>query len=205
MSILEKHLAFVNEQTAFHQKMAERFADNSFRQKLHNTTKEKFEALAKDLVEADKMLDRPEQLAPPRLVRLSLTPEDLEGLPEELLSELSIDSDKTEFAILSLIDESGGVISLDQLLVGLFRKTKEVHKRQTLTSRLYRMAQNKLVFNVPNKKGVYSTRPLTEEEFLKILGSSQKAHSHTGYAGQHSSRGGNCKATYASLFARRRA
>lgn len=178
MSILEKHLHFVNEQVAFQAKMVEKFSNNAFRQKLHNNTKEKFEALSKDLVEADKMLDQaPSAAAAPTqpIMRLSVTPDDLEGLPEELLRELSGAADKTEFAILNLIDEAGGIISLNKLLIGLYKKTKEVHKRQALTSRLYRMAQNRFVFSVPGKKGVYSKRPMTEEEVARLLGDAQES------------------------------
>ena len=111
MSILEKHLAFVNEQIAVQQKLAARFTAEPKRQKLHLDSADKFKALAAALEEAEKALNgvpaasriRPLQL------RLSLTQEDVEGLPEELVKELSIsDADRTEFAILNLVDESGG-------------------------------------------------------------------------------------------------
>lgn len=180
MSILEKHIPFVNEQVEFQQKMCKKFADNPFRLKLHRATEEKFKALAADLSEADKMLGKAteaslEQLMAPEKgalsrVRLTLLPEDLEGLPEELTKELSIDAGKTEFAILNLLEESGGIMSLDQLLIGLFKKTGEVHKRQSLTGKLYRMGQQELVFSVSSKKGVYSNRQLTEEETEKLIG-----------------------------------
>lgn len=172
MSILDKHLQFVNDQVVFQQKMAEKFSDNPFRQKLHTTTKEKFEALAKDLEMADKMLDKaPDTINEQQssVVRLSITPDDIEGLPDELLDELSGGGDRTEFTILNIIEESGGLISLDKLIIALYRSTGEIHKRQSLTSRLYRMAQNKLVFNVAGKKGVYSNRLLSEKELKTLL------------------------------------
>ena len=42
MSILNKHLVFVNEQSEFHEKMVEKFGAETFRGKLHQTTAEKF-------------------------------------------------------------------------------------------------------------------------------------------------------------------
>jgi hypothetical protein len=173
MSILVKHVEFVNDQIVFHTKMAEKPDIKPFAKKLHITTKEKFEALSADLVEADKMLDREPidaQKTQPSFVRLSLTPDDLDGLPEELLKELSADTDHTDFAILNVVENAGGIISLDKLLIGLYKKTGQVHKRQSLTSRLYRMAQNKLIFSVPTKKGVYSSHPMTEEQASSLLG-----------------------------------
>ncbi|MCG8369207.1 MAG: hypothetical protein MJA32_01705, partial [Proteobacteria bacterium] len=40
----------------------------------------------------------------------------------------------------------------------------EVHKRQTVTSRMYRMAQRGLVSGVPGKKGVYTLAEQSEPE-----------------------------------------
>lgn len=178
MSILEKHIAFVNDQIAFQGKMIQKFDKNPFRKSLHEATQGKFRSLAADLAEADKVLDEaavrplssPGQANSGRL-KLALTPEDIEGLPDDVLKELSIsDADKTEFAILGLMEEAGGIMSLDHLIIGLFKKTGEKHKRQTLTSRLYRMAQKEQVFSVPSRKGVYSSRQVSEEEAEKLTG-----------------------------------
>jgi len=68
-----------------------------------------------------------------------------------------------------LIDENNGLISLDQLIIGIWKKTGESVKRQALTSRLYRMSQKDLIFSVPTKKGVYSNRPISEEEATKMF------------------------------------
>ena len=60
MSILNKHLPFVNEQLAFHERMVEKVGGASFRGNLHKGTAEKFKALAAYLVESDKVLDAPQ-------------------------------------------------------------------------------------------------------------------------------------------------
>ena len=103
-------------------------------------------------------------------MRLSLSAEEVEGLPDEVLNELSIsEGDKAEFAILGLIDEAGGIISLDKLIVGLWKKTGELHKRQSLISRLYRMGQKDMVFSVPGKKGVYANWPMSEGDIQRLM------------------------------------
>ncbi|MBI1330174.1 MAG: hypothetical protein GC166_09760 [Alphaproteobacteria bacterium] len=172
MSILQKHLAFVKDQVTFQTRMLDRFGSDSYRVKLHSESRQKFESLLADLESADKALDNAQSRPVPAQgqLRLTLSPEEIEGLPEDVLNELSIsEGDKTEYAILSLIEDAGGIISLDRLIVGLFRKTGEKIKRQTMTSRLYRMAQKDMVFSVPTKKGVYSNRAISEEEALKLF------------------------------------
>jgi len=177
VSILAKHLPFVNEQATFHEKQALKFLDgkfkSEFRHKLHSTTRDKLTELAADLIKADQDLDsRPPKVATvPQQLMLNL--EEVEGLPEELVKELSTTAvaDKGEQLILSLCKDYGGIISLDRLLVDVYKKTGEINKRTTLTSRLYRMSQKGLLFGVPGKKGFYSLTELTEEEAQKLFGS----------------------------------
>lgn len=91
---------------------------------------------------------------------LGLRPQDLEGLPDDVLSELNIsDVHKLEHRIISTIDDHGGIATLDQILVGLFKKHNEKVKRLNLNSKLYRMSQKGLIHNVHGRKGVYATRP----------------------------------------------
>jgi hypothetical protein len=183
VSILNKHIPFVNEQIAFHEKQATRFSSgkyaSEFRSKQHNATKEKFTELAADLIKVDSDLDNPSQtksdslVAPPQQLILSL--EEVEGLPEDLVKELSSAAvlDKGDSMVLQIMKDYGGIISLDRLLIDLYKKTGEINKRTTLTSRLYRMTQRGLVFSVPSKKGFYSRQQLTEEDALKLFGESE--------------------------------
>jgi hypothetical protein len=175
MSILSKHVAFVNEQAEFHEKTLRKFAPDSFRAKLHQSTAEKFRSLAIDLESSDKLLDAPVSVPEVRVTKtplqLSLGIEELEGLPPDLIQELSLsDGDKTEFAIVNSIEEAGGVISLDRLLIALWKKTGEIHKRVNLTSRMARMASKNSIYYVPGKKGTYSTEQLSSEEVAKLFG-----------------------------------
>jgi len=176
MTILEKHFQFVNEQLNFHRQRALVYSEVPFRRKKHLETAEKFEALLNDIKAASDILEKAAAQKPiehPKQLRLSLRPGDVEGLPEELLNELSISSaDKAEFAILSILEEAGGIMSLDQIIVGLYLETGEIHKRSAVTNRLYRMAQKGLIHSVSGKKGVYSLKPLSENEAEGILADS---------------------------------
>lgn len=92
-----------------------------------------------------------------RGVGLELLPEDLDGLPAELVAELSLtESDQQELDILKLMEAEGGTISLDLLLVRWYQSKKHVIKRKPLTSRLYRMQQKGRIFAVGGTKGIYS-------------------------------------------------
>ncbi len=175
MSILSKQLPFVNEQMAFHEKMIEKYSSgkfqSEFRANQHTLTRDKFKELSADIIIADKELDAPKKKDLSGVKHLSLSLQELEGLPEELINELSVsDADKTEFVIANLINEDGGILSMDKILIGMYKKTGEIIKRQTMTSKLYRMSQKGLVFSVPGKKGFYSTEEFTEEDVTKVFG-----------------------------------
>ena len=170
MSILETHLRFVNEQVEFQKRMIELLKNSPGKQKFHKLLQERFEALRNFLIEQDKKGSNG-AIPTGRQIRLSLTPADLEGLPEEVLKQLSIsDGDRTDFAVLNLLEELGGIATLDQLLIGLYRKTGEVLKRQALTSRLYRMTQKELIYGISGKKGVYSTKAYEAAETATLFG-----------------------------------
>lgn len=82
---------------------------------------------------------------------------DLSDLPEELRNQLQITRvSELEQTIIAVIDGMyQGVANVDEILVGLYRKTNEVHQRQPLANKLYRMTTAKQLVSVPRKKGVY--------------------------------------------------
>ena len=76
-------------------------------------------------------------------------------LPPELLGELSITKgDELDDQIVTVINAYGGEASLDQILVGLFRKFKVNQKRRFMQNKMYRMS---MVWSVDGRKGVYTT------------------------------------------------
>jgi len=164
MGKIDKHIEFVKEQIDFHTNRAEYFSDNPHRKNKHLETANKFKALLHDINALLNSSQFKESTKRAKQLKLSLTPEDIEGLPDELMKELSVRNDKVEFAILNLLEEAGGVMSLDQIIVGLYRITNKIYKRTRTTNKLYRMAQNGLISSVPAKKGVYSLSSLSKSE-----------------------------------------
>lgn len=96
---------------------------------------------------------------------LYLNPEDIEGLPQDLIAQLNItESDKKDMYLSKLIEKCGGIISLDKLLIAIYKDSGEIHERNKLMARLYRMSQKKLIYTHPFKKGQYSVNKWEEEE-----------------------------------------
>lgn len=167
-------LDFVNKQVEIQEKLAHKFKKEKFRENLHLESASKFKAIS-DFISSQQQ--KIEELQNSNKVKvkpgfqLNLSFEEIQGIPEELLSELSFtDSDKTEFLIQNLIDEYGGIASLDRIILGVYQKTGDIHKRNAMNAKLYRMCQKGMLFSVPSKKGVYSREELTEEDVEKILG-----------------------------------
>ncbi len=169
--ILEKYESFVNTQIIFHTERAKAYRDKPFRSKKHLETAQHLTDLLVAIKEFyEKEEERAEEAAPKnsnqKQYRLSLVAEDLEGLPEELLAELSVSGDKIEFAIIGLLEEAGGVLSMDQIIIGLYRQTNQIHKRPAITNKLYRMKE---VRSSSSRKGVYVLNSLSEEKEERIM------------------------------------
>lgn len=171
MENLSEYIDFVKTQVTFHEskaahfeKYVTKFPINGKRAESHRRMAAKFTALL-GFLDAHSGRSMPSKIGPVLNSRLGLSPEEIDGLPPELLEELSIsEADKADFAVLSVVDDAGGVLSLDKMLIALYRKTGEIHKRASLNARVYRMVTRGTMFNVPGRKGVYSTRQMTEEE-----------------------------------------
>jgi hypothetical protein len=171
---IENYIAFVKEQVGVQQKLAEKFEDSPFRKGQHLNSAKNLGDLAEFLAKIQakgtsdtSYLNRGDSL--PK--RLHLTYEDIQDLSEENLKELNInEADRQDLVVEHMIAQAGGVYSLDKIMVDLFRQTKEFPKRNTITSRLYRMVGKGMIYNVPGKKGVYSTYEMTEQDAGKLFG-----------------------------------
>ena len=178
MAKIENYLAFVKDQVAVQERLAHKYGED-YRHDIHLKTAQKFAELAKFLEEIQKKgtsntgyLNRGD--APQK--RLFLTFEEIEGAPDDLLKELNIsDTDKQDMLIEYIIAESGGILSLDRIIVELYKRMRDIPKRNTITSRLFRMAGRGMIYNVPGKKGVYSTYELSEHEAKKMFGQLDEA------------------------------
>jgi hypothetical protein len=174
MQDIDTFIGFVKEQIELQEKLSNKYSDQPFRQNLHSKTRQKFVEL-KEYLEMEKdpskalLGDVQRRRSPSRQVVLSL--KDLEGLPEELLKELNItESDRQELLIEDIITSGGGVLSLDKIIIELYRRTQEIIKRNTLISRLYRMSNKGIIYSLPGKKGLYSTYELSEHDVKRLFG-----------------------------------
>jgi hypothetical protein len=173
VNIIGKHLAFVKEQAAIQEKLARKYEDQPWRKQLHEQSAEQFRRLADDLVvaqdEIDSASDAVEKIRSATR-KLSLTSEDVEGLPAELLKELNVtDADTQEFLVERIIENAGGILSLDKILIAIYKETNKIERRTAITSRIYRMIHKGIIFPVGNRKGVYSTYKLSSEEIEKLF------------------------------------
>lgn len=175
--------AFIMEQVKFHDSRAQEFAATPGRANRHISTSIEFKEVVAGIVKLEQEINslnnkindiETSKAKKSGQLTLSLTPDDLDGLPDDLISELSISgANKSEYSIMKLLEDFGGIMSLDQIIVGLYRMTKEINKRVAVTNRLYRMTTKGLVFSVPNKKGVYSLKRLTENDTKKMFDNSR--------------------------------
>jgi hypothetical protein len=178
--IVDRYVQFVNDQVEFQTTQSKRFASNAYRRDLHLATATNLRGLFEEAIKLEAenaaLHDRIRQLETasqqptaaadslPTTAQLSLKPEDLEGLPKEVIDELSVSgAEPIDFKILSVINDAGGISTLDRIIIGLYRNYQETIKRPNLTSRLNRMIPKGLLYSVPGRKGVYSTNPLSNE------------------------------------------
>ena len=104
-------------------------------------------------LEPPKPAERP--AAPPVVVG---TPADLSDLPPELLEQLSAGAKKVDTDVLvQVINGRDGTASLDDILIDLYRKHRQVETRAVVSNRLYRLSKRNMVWAVPGRKGVYTT------------------------------------------------
>ena len=97
---------------------------------------------------------------------------DLSDLPEELLKELSLTTpSKLEQRIEAIIRNSEDqTANINTILVELFRRHAIKQKRRSMNSKLWKMMEQKLIWSIEGKKGVYTTIPqLTADEKIDHL------------------------------------
>ncbi|MFS2137967.1 hypothetical protein [Duganella sp. Dugasp56] len=163
-SILEKYDSFVKEQIAHNDRAATKFRHDDKRAQSYLERGAMFRQMLAEM----ELLCAPLPVAPLPDTSITeanfrLTQEEIKDLPQALLDQLSLtDSDKKDFLIVEIIDELGGATSLDKLLIAIYRRTGEVEKRSRLNSRLYRMANKKMVFAHPTRKGIYGRTPFPD-------------------------------------------
>lgn len=167
MDLLALYGPFVKDQIHVQEKLAERYSEQEWRATRHQRNVVVCRSLLRDL---EMVQERIKSMPPGGLAAsvvssgLQLAPEDLDGLPTELMEQLTITERETkEFAIIDLINKSGGILPVNKIIIGLYRKTGEINNRAALISKLHRMvAKGRLHTNPQDRRGVFSTKPLNE-------------------------------------------
>lgn len=166
--------SFVKRQIRYHERQAYRLRIDPEKEKMHTDYRQHFESIQSVLSENEALKREVEELKtntqiPAAITSLAtdhsvLTAADLIGLPPELLAQLNVpEQDEQEKIILSILAENGGIISLDKLLIGLWRKNQQVvPQKKNTTTKLYRMIAKKLIYKVPGKRGLYTTEPMPD-------------------------------------------
>lgn len=86
---------------------------------------------------------------------------DVTGLPEELIDELTCIPDGLEAQVLSLMPQDGSGITLDAILIGLYRKYGLIRKRRFMQNKLYRMKE---LDTAEDSNGIYTLHPALVEK-----------------------------------------
>ena len=157
---MSEHIDSVNEVARIYRKSGKTIG--GARGERHSRQAERLEAVSAELV---------------RLYGLTsaLSPDlgNIHDLPPELQNELSVTkADALEDQLVTVINAYGGQASLDQILVGLYRKFEISQKRRFLQNKLYRMS---MIWSVPGRKGIYTTKepephPLGDSNTEIVLG-----------------------------------
>ena len=87
---------------------------------------------------------------------------DISDLPPDVVRELSVTRNEADRQIITVIEGLDGIATIDEILVGMYRRFDRVFKRRYLQMKIYRLCKKDLAWPVPKKKGVYTlTEPTT--------------------------------------------
>jgi hypothetical protein len=167
MAILLESVEFVKRQLTFHQRRADK-AHAEGQPSAHHGLARDFGVLLSFLtsplaadIEAAALAngDVPDDLSFLVDSPTQVSPALLKGLPPELVEQLQIsDTERFQWQVVDLINRTPDrIISIEVLLIALFKATGKVHERLDLSNRMYRMARKGMVYSVPGKKGWYTT------------------------------------------------
>lgn len=146
---IDRHIHFVNQQAEYQLSRARHYESNG--DFLRHSD---YESRYTHFVELAEFL---ESKKPPPSSSLHILPDDLVGLPPELIDALNISSsDKKDFLIIDVLKDLGGIAIIDKIMIGIYRRSGEIENRNKLMARLYRMSVKGLIYAHPIKKGIYS-------------------------------------------------
>lgn len=170
MPILVEAIEFVKRELAYHQRQASKAPGQPT---VHHKLAREFEALfallgspelAAAMTRAQAKTAGDDALAFIADNPTQVHPALLEGLPSELVEQLQIsDTDRFQWQVVDIINRAPDrIVSIEVLLIALFKMTGRVYERLDLSNRMYRMARKGMAFSVPGRKGWYTTVPTDE-------------------------------------------
>lgn len=172
--MIEKHIELVKNQISFHEYRAGSSKSEHARKK-QEALVAGFSDLLKDLIELNghpvtngcssipdflkavlTTADPRKPTSDPAQLLGDLSPNDLEGLPDDVLAKLGLrPSDKQDFLIVDIIKELGGAAIITKILIKMYQRTGEAPERNTLGAKLYRMTAKGLIKSSNLGKGWY--------------------------------------------------
>lgn len=159
---IDEEIDFIKSQIDHHKRSVEFFHSKRDLTKAnrHSGILRRFEDILPKMIECNLLNDgQPARSeTPPDVSKVGSRLGNLSDLPEELRSQLvSVQRDELEQAITDVVmDVYSGIATIDEIMVGLYRRTGEIHKRDALATKIYRMTKKELLISVPQKKGVYA-------------------------------------------------
>lgn len=99
---------------------------------------------------------RPDRTSAPSKVGARIG--NLEDLPPEIRDQLkTANTDELENQILEVMKEDfEETASVDEILVGLYRRFERIEDREQLSRKLYRMTRKELIRALPKRRGIYA-------------------------------------------------
>lgn len=145
---VQEGFEFIGNQANYHDAMSIKFLSigNDKDHKKHHALGQQFAALNNLLEDLTLRLT-------PAPSQINILPSELEGLPPELIEQLSADNLEMEF--LKIIEAHDGTISLDRLILAYFKQHGVVVSRRKVTAKLYRMTKSGTIHSLGGK-GIYS-------------------------------------------------
>lgn len=147
---------FIKAEAEYHERKHSELEGSNPRAALrHSQSVEKFNAIVEVLNSCNDCISTENKCSSNVDDLFYLDPLSIDELPEELRKEINLSgSDLYDAQILDLLKIAGRPLTLNELLLGAYRKFKVQHKRTALTARLYRLAGDNKVISL--SKGVYT-------------------------------------------------
>lgn len=158
---VDEEIEFVKSQIEHHKRTITFYQDrrnDPAKAARHRGILRRFEELLPKMVKIAELGDIPD-LEVTEVKKIGSRFGDLSDLPDELKTQLvSIQYDALEQQIIDTVNDNfDHIASIDEILVSLWRSHGDLHQRDIIANKIYRMTRKEQLYSVPGRKGVYST------------------------------------------------